>query len=332
MDYAKFIPLLKKQSKNEKLSEQEQNAMKDWKNKHADGDDQLEKIWDLSARYDVGFKPNTEKGLKRLRQRIEEERATKQTPKTTLIKIRLWRWAAVAAIAIGCALGLRLILQPDLPVYQTASGEIKEVTLPDGSIVVLNEQSTLRLDRAFVRGKRRSVDLEGEAFFDVESDSGNPFTISTSETRIEVLGTEFNLRAYPMEDSTVVAVSEGKVRFADQKETLVLETNTRGACYHLTKVMEKKQETELQLPDWYRYRAQNFRGETVQHLFKEIENRYDVELTFSDEILSPACNSITFSIKKEESLVSLLKRLETIFNGEIKKTGKNTYRVLKILC
>jgi ferric-dicitrate binding protein FerR (iron transport regulator) len=328
MDYAKFVELLKKQSKYQKLSEQEQKTLTEWKKSDPEVTDQLERIWQWSSRYETQFKPDTNKGLHQLRQRMAAEQPALAGRKVT--RMRYVRWVAVAAILIGCALSLPFLLQPELPVYETAMGEVEEVSLPDGSLVVLNEGSTLQLSRAFVKGKKRSVVLQGEAFFDIQSRPEDPFTISTPQTEVEVLGTAFSLRAYPQEDSTVVAVNEGLVRFADQKEELMLEANTRGACYHPTAEMEKMEVRELPFPDWYLYRAQTFRGEPVEKLCEVLKERFRIEVTYSPEILSEDCSLITFSIKKNEALEDVLQRLRV--NFKIKQTGPRQYQILEIRC
>ena len=92
--------------------------------------------------------------------------------------------------------------------------------LPDGSDVQLNSGSRLTYRRGFARGPffhaaQRLVSLEGEAFFEVQSD-GRPFVVETFNARVEVLGTRFNVRAWPESrtSATRVTLAEGKVRAA----------------------------------------------------------------------------------------------------------------------
>ncbi len=328
MDYAKFVALLKKQSNKEKLSEQEQKSIAEWKSRDPEASSQIEGLWRHSAAYEVRYQVDTDKGLQRLRQKMAEE--SQPVSDNKMVRMLSWRWIAVAAVLVGCMISLPLILQPELPVYETAVGEIEEVSLPDGSVVVLNEGSRLQLSRAFTKGERRAVVLEGEAYFDIQSNPKDPFTITTQKTEVQVLGTEFSLRAYPEEDSTVVEVNEGLVRFADQKEELLLEANSRGACYHESELMDKQASVELTRPDWYLHRAQSFRAVPIQQLCDVLKERFQVELRFSEEILSEECSIITFSIKKNESLENLLERLK--LNLRIKKTGPGAYQILEIFC
>jgi ferric-dicitrate binding protein FerR (iron transport regulator) len=96
---------------------------------------------------------------------------------------------------------------------RTANGQKAVITLSDGTRVHLNSGSVLRFPRAFPSASRE-VRLEGEAFFQVAHDSLRPFSVRTAAATATVLGTAFDVRAYPEDPVTTVAVVEGRVRFA----------------------------------------------------------------------------------------------------------------------
>jgi ferric-dicitrate binding protein FerR (iron transport regulator) len=102
---------------------------------------------------------------------------------------------------------------------QTQNGQQMTITLPDGSRVKLNSNSSISFPKEFFTN--RHVDLKGEAFFTVVRDESNPFIVTTSKFRTRVLGTSFNVNAY---ESGVgkVSVAEGKVLVSatDEAETL----------------------------------------------------------------------------------------------------------------
>ncbi len=327
MDYAKFIALLKKQ----KLSEQEQKQLEDWKKKDPELTGRLQQIWDWSGLYEVSYRPDTEKGLEQLRQRIREEQTTRPSRG---VRIRVWQWVAAAAVVLGLAIGLPLLSGPEMIVFQTAANDIREVTLPDGSNVVLNENSTLQVTADFVQGKKRAVSLKGEAFFEVEADPSHPFVIKTLQTSVSVLGTEFNLRAYPDEDSTIVEVLEGKVHFADQKEKLELKANMRGACDHLTKKMESSTQQQIERPDWYHQRAVSFREAPLAEVLNFMEERFKIDMVLSEKVSNAdqCAAAIVFSIQTNEPLGDVIKRLERILNGKIVAKGENRYEIINIEC
>lgn len=91
-------------------------------------------------------------------------------------------------------------------------GEYK-LLLPDGSKVWLNAASSLRYAPQFSRtkGAPREVELTGEAYFEIAQDAGHPFIVKTPSTKVEVLGTSFNLNAYQDEDAVKATLVEGKV-------------------------------------------------------------------------------------------------------------------------
>jgi transmembrane sensor len=92
----------------------------------------------------------------------------------------------------------------------TPRGGQYQILLCDGTKVWLNAQSTLRYPVVFGIGQRK-VELEGEAYFEVTKDKSHPFLISAKGTEIKVLGTHFNVNAYPDEALTKTTLAEGSV-------------------------------------------------------------------------------------------------------------------------
>lgn len=109
-------------------------------------------------------------------------------------------------------------------------GQKLTTKLSDGSIVKLNAGSKLRFPKQF-SASLREVYLEGEAFFDVERDTSGKFVIHTERMLTTVLGTSFNIKAYPEDQVTEVAVATGKVLVqsadykGDIKKSVTLKAN-----------------------------------------------------------------------------------------------------------
>lgn len=114
-------------------------------------------------------------------------------------------------------------------VVKTQKGEKLHVTLSDGTVVWLNSESVLRFPENF-KGKLRELEFSGEAYFSVAKNPSKPFIIHTAKTKVQVLGTRFNLRALATERATSVVVEEGKVSFTGNsgKQELILTANKRG--------------------------------------------------------------------------------------------------------
>lgn len=96
----------------------------------------------------------------------------------------------------------------------------RHVMLADGSLVVLNAHSTLKVPANY-NGQQRDLILEGEALFEVAKAEGKPFTVYTGNLQVQALGTAFKLRAYHYDEQAAVTLVEGKVRVA--QETAVAE-------------------------------------------------------------------------------------------------------------
>jgi transmembrane sensor len=96
----------------------------------------------------------------------------------------------------------------------TRRGEKLTLMLPDGSMVKLNSESSLKYPTSF--DTQREVHLQGEAYFEVERDTLNPFVVRTGEVSTEVLGTSFNINYSPGDSMVQVAVTSGKVAVTSQ--------------------------------------------------------------------------------------------------------------------
>lgn len=100
-------------------------------------------------------------------------------------------------------------------------GMRSQVLLPDGSKLWLNAGSQLRYSIPFIR-ENRTVELSGEAFIDVNKHENSPFIVKAGITEVEVLGTEFNVNAWPHLDNIEVALKEGNVKFRFKAEDGVI--------------------------------------------------------------------------------------------------------------
>ncbi len=133
------------------------------------------------------------------------------------------RWAIAASIVFLLTFGSFLILKnrslvnsaPEMVYdsFSTGNGEIKKIMLPDGTAIYLNAATTVRVPRNFKSAAFRRVILDGgEAFFEVKRDTLRPFSIASGAYLTTVLGTSFNINAYPERKGYQVAVRTGKVR------------------------------------------------------------------------------------------------------------------------
>lgn len=143
-----------------------------------------------------------------------------ERPSLTTRVIRL-----TLAVAAACGLiALGIFCPYSDSTLRTIGSEKLNVSLSDGSVVTLNRNSSLKLDRSFEAGNR-STRLQGEAFFNVKRDPQHPFRISIGSSQIEVLGTSFNVRYVNGEAS--ISVRSGKVKVQSGAETIILSSGQK---------------------------------------------------------------------------------------------------------
>lgn len=128
---------------------------------------------------------------------------------------RAVNYAAVAVVCIGLGIAASALLLRDRSeknvLVQAHPGEMSEITLPDGTEITLKSSSRLSYDASRFGRRQRVVNLDGEAFFQVQSDKEHPFIVETAHGRVTVTGTVFNINDYSESSDYDVVLLEGKV-------------------------------------------------------------------------------------------------------------------------
>ncbi len=115
--------------------------------------------------------------------------------------------------------GLDNMPSESLNTFYTEKGGKSTITLPDGSNVKLNSDTKITFPNRFV-GKAREVKIDGEAFFDVATDSLHPLIVTTAKGLIiKVTGTKFNIKSYPNDNSEEATLYEGKITLISKGNT-----------------------------------------------------------------------------------------------------------------
>ncbi|RZF62695.1 FecR family protein [Sphingobacterium corticibacterium] len=157
-----------------------------------------------------------------------------------------------------------------------------ELILPDGTVVYLNAGSKLDYPEQFSQ-KERMVKLSGEAFFEVARDTLRPFRIVTDGTVVEVLGTAFNLTAYPGEKQRLEVV-RGAVRFksaSSEKQLVVKAGQSASRDEHREIRYGSPVETKSAL---WRDDALIFKNSTLKEVAHVLERLYDVKIIFNKQM------------------------------------------------
>ncbi len=193
----------------------------------------------------------------------------------------------------------------------TQRGEMKYLLLPDSTQLWLNVASTLDFPETFAEGKRE-VYLSGEAFFDVKHAAARPFLIHTGNVVTKVLGTSFNVKAYPGQPDVVVSVKRGKVEVS--KDNMVMATLTRG---QEVKVITTAREAtigamqENSVAAWTTGRL-IYDSRPLSDVLKDLERNYNVSIELADSTVGAIIVTTSFrrDIGVEDALTILCEAFE----------------------
>jgi hypothetical protein len=157
-----------------------------------------------------------------------------------------------------------------------------EVTLPDGTSVWLNSASSLKYPTVFT-GKERHVELTGEAYFEVTKNKARPFTVSTGKVDVRVLGTHFNIAAYPDDPASKTTLLEGAVVLSNRKQQLALIPGQQGIATADNQPMELKTVNMEDAIAWKKGYF-SFRKENIESAMRKIARWYDVDVAYQGKM------------------------------------------------
>jgi len=209
------------------------------------------------------------------------------------LKVRPWL-LAVAAMLIGVVIFWSVWGTPD-PVheYSYITGiSVSEMTLPDGTKVSLNKNSTLRYTSQY-GAKARNVDLQGEALFNVVSNRESPFVVNVNNTKVTALGTIFNVKDYPEDSYLLATLVEGAIRFETGMQSVLLKPDQQ-LIYHKQNEKIDVESVETDLVIAWKDRLIKYRSITFNELVRRLEKIYDVEIIVENRQLGEQIISGSF--------------------------------------
>lgn len=194
--------------------------------------------------------------------------------------------------------------EPSWNTLHTPRGGQYTLVLPDGTKALLNAASSLRFPTAFT-GKERNVEMTGEVYFEVAKNTQQPFTISVNDMHITVLGTQFNVMAYPDEYNTRTTLVEGAVMVAKGAAVKQLLPGqqallTRGDNVFDIRTVDIEQEVA-----WKDGRF--VFNDNIQGIMRQIARWYDVSVEYEGNISNKA---FIGDVSRTERVEEVLKMLE----------------------
>lgn len=200
------------------------------------------------------------------------------------------------------------------------NGKKFEVVLSDGTLVYMNSGSSLRYPVKFIKGNSRKVFLSGEAFFDVEKDVHHPFIVSTNAIDVEVLGTEFNVTAYPEDSETNTVLVEGSVKLSSSSKNYnssVLLKPGYKAEWNNSEGTSKLTEVDTDIYTGWMDGKLIFRNLSFHQIISKMERYYGVNIDNTFDSLNSEVFTATFENEPlEEVLASFSENKKFSFSIE----------------
>ncbi|MBL0738711.1 FecR domain-containing protein [Flavobacterium sp. GN10] len=243
-------------------------------------------------------------------------------PKKYTIR-KVLKIAAVFVIGLSIAFSAaQFIFKPSAITQVTAKGEKKEIFLEDGTVIVLNSNSSITYPEEFET--IRNIKLVGQAYFKVFRDVKRPFIVQTHDVKVRVLGTSFDINSYNHHD-TKVSVISGKVEVSSPTGKKVQITKNQQADLIKNSHLQISTENSEDKIAWISNTIM-LKNTKLSETVKIIENWYNVDITIED----PELNNLTISGKfKDEKLENVLESIAYLKNLKINYTTKNQITIRK---
>jgi len=240
-------------------------------------------VWEAAAPPEKPLKVNTDAAWSNMERRMVKTQQLEEVQSTLEVVSIIRPLLKVAAAAI-------LLLMASLWYFRdyesstikyasviTSSKETTTIDLPDGSKVWLNKKSELKYKKQF---EQRIVELKGEAFFEVAKKEGQLFEIYAGDSKTTVLGTSFNIRAYPTESFVEVAVATGKVQFEanNSQEIPAILTKDQYATYSKeTTKIAKEAGRQVNAISW-KHQVIYLEGNTLGEVIEALKRYFNVDI------------------------------------------------------
>lgn len=276
-------------------------------------------MWNTSLQLASSSTVNEDEAWQRFRQRIRtgNTELRKPTPVRSIPQASPpWKKiAAAVALVIGLSLGIYWFSdnKPAEQLLAIAADNVLNDTLPDGSTVILNKESSLSYPSKFT-GNKRAVKLEGEAFFHVVPDKKKPFIISVNDVEVTVVGTSFNIKAE--NGSTEVIVETGIVKVTRNGKTVELHANEK-----IRTAKDGELEKDLvhdKLYNYYRTREFLCDDTPLWKLVETLNEAYQSNIVIGKEELR---NQKINIVLKNESLDRVLELVSATLNAKVTKNN-----------
>lgn len=195
------------------------------------------------------------------------------------------------------------------PLYNTLTvpkgGEFRLI-LADGSKIWINSASVLKYPVSFIGQKKREIYLSGEAYFEIAHDTQHPFIVRNERQITKVLGTHFNINAYPENATIKTTLLQGRVQVNSliDKDSCILLPGTQSILEKTIKLHDVNAENETDWKDGYFI----FNKESLNDILNRLARWYNVDIVFKNDLRNIQLDGI---ISRNTILSDVLTMLST---------------------
>ena len=261
------------------------------------------------------------------------------------IRLKVLKYAAVIFLPIALCLGTWFIAsnqmasQAMLAECHVENGQTKVLLLSDGTQVRLNAGSSLFYPQRFSRlFSRRDVYLDGEAHFDVAKNSSQPFIVHVGNLKVKVLGTHFNVKAYPAEELVTTTLEQGKVKVYGDKIAMTLLPDEQAVYNRVSGKMTKRSVNSGNYNQWMDGKLL-FDQAPLKAIIADLQRRYNVSIKTTPAV--DLSRRFTMAFRADEGVGDVMRVLEKISGNlnyihqhhtiilDVKKGGRKAVKVKK---
>ena len=191
-------------------------------------------------------------------------------------------------------------------------------TLADGTRVWVNSASEVRFPNCF-SGKKREIYVKGEVYLEVARDEKHPFVVHAGENEVRVLGTRFNLTAYPDEQKVITTLVEGSVEFRNNQSSIRLKPGEQSVLDRETNNLEK-QKVDVSIYTSWVSGTYEYERMPLSDITRQLSRWYDVQFVYETTEFSN--HPFTGVVKRDQSLEEVLSIIEKTTNIKFKISGR----------
>ncbi len=304
---------------------EEKALLDEWRKQSIENENefkQFEKLFDVGASLRDVIPVDTDAAWIKLKNSISHKQVNgkviplhQNSNRSTFIRI-------AAAVLIAAGLGM-MVFFLTLPSEEHlaeihSKEEIKKESLPDGSSITLNKNTSIAYSTDHF-SKKRIVKLKGEAFFDVKHDESNPFIVEAADLKIEDVGTSFNIKANETSDVIIISVVSGEVKVTTVSDQMLSLNAGEEATYNIaTKVIGKKEVIKENISA-YADKVFVFENAELGDVINVLNDVYEVQLGLANMDLKSCKITVTF---KDEPIDDIAFVIAETLGLEIKKENE----------